>query len=152
MMQYVLRDLKKSRLVVAALWFVYAASYFIRTCYAASIASIVSEGTYNKGEIGLIGTAFFICYGVGQLISGLIGDRVNPFAMIVFGSAAGALSCFAMAFADSLISMLVIWAANGFFQSMLWSPILRIFSQTIDKSLQKKSILNISLSLPIGTI
>ncbi len=152
MMQYVLKDLKKSRLVVAALWFVYAASYFIRTCYAASIASIVSEGTYNKGEIGLIGTAFFICYGVGQLISGLIGDRVNPFAMIVFGSAAGALSCFAMAFADSLISMLVIWAANGFFQSMLWSPILRIFSQTIDKSLQKKSILNISLSLPIGTI
>lgn len=59
MMQYVLKDLKKSRLVVAALWFVYAASYFIRTCYAASIASIVSEGTYNKGEIGLIGTAFF---------------------------------------------------------------------------------------------
>lgn len=152
MTQYVLKDFKKSKLVVASLWFVYAASYFIRTCYAASIASIVSEGTYSKGEVGLIGTAFFICYGVGQFISGLIGDRVNPFAMIVFGSAAGALSCFAMAFADSLISMLIIWAANGFFQSMLWSPILRVFSQTIDTSLQKKSILNISLSLPVGTI
>ena len=152
MTEYTLSDLKKSKLVVAALWLVYAASYFIRTCYAASIASIVGEGIYDKGEVGLIGTAFFICYGVGQLISGLIGDKVNPFAMIIFGSMAGAISCFSMAFADNLALLLIIWALNGFFQSMLWSPILRIFSQTIDKSLQKKAILNISLSLPIGTI
>lgn len=152
MIEYTLNDYKKSKLVVMALWFVYAASYFIRTCYAATIVSIVGEGIYDKGEVGLIGTAFFICYGVGQLISGLIGDKVNPFAMIIFGSIAGSVSCFSMAFADSLALLLVIWAANGFFQSMLWSPILRIFSQTIDKSLQKKAILNISLSLPIGTI
>lgn len=38
------------------------------------------------------------------------------------------------------------------FQSMLWSPILRIFSETINKNLRHKAILNISLSLPIGTI
>ena len=152
MIEYTLNDLKISKLVVTALWLVYAASYFIRTCYAATIASIVGEGIYDKGEIGLIGTAFFICYGAGQLISGLIGDKVNPFSMIIFGSVAGAISCLSMAFAGNLVLLLIIWAANGFFQSMLWSPILRIFSQTIDKSLQKKAILNISLSLPIGTI
>lgn len=152
MIKYTLNHYKKSKLVVLALWLAYAASYFIRSCYAATIASIVGEGVYDKGEVGLIGTAFFICYGIGQLISGLIGDKVNPFGMIIFGSAAGAVSCFSMAFADSLVLMLAIWAANGFFQSMLWSPILRVFSQTIDKSLQKKAILNISLSLPVGTI
>ncbi len=152
MIKYTLNNYKKSRLIVMALWLVYAASYFIRTCYAATIASIVSEGVYNKGEVGLIGTAFFICYGIGQLISGLIGDKVNPFGMILFGSIAGSVSCFSMAFADNLILMLVIWAANGFFQSMLWSPILRVFSETIDKKLRNKAILNISLSLPIGTI
>lgn len=152
MTQYVLKDYKKSQITVIVLWLVYAASYFIRTCYAASIASIVGEGVLGKGQVGLIGTAFFICYGVGQLFSGLIGDRVNPFLMIIFGSAAGALSCFAMAFADKLPLMIFIWAANGFFQSMLWSPILRIYSETIDKNLRKKAVLNISLSLPIGTI
>lgn len=152
MIQYVLNDFKKSRLTVLALWLGYASSYFIRTCYAASINSIVSEGVLSKGKVGLIGTAFFVCYGVGQLISGLIGDKVNPFAMIIFGLTAGSLSCFAMAFADSLALMLFVWAFNGFFQSMLWSPILRIYSETIDKSLQKKSILHISLSLPVGTV
>lgn len=152
MTQYILKDSKKSKLLIIALWLVYAASYFIRTCYAASIAGIVEEGVFSKGQVGLIGTAFFICYGIGQLISGLIGDKVNPFAMIIFGSAAGAVSCFAMAFADNLILMLIIWAANGFFQSMLWSPILRIYSESVDKDLSKKAILHIALSLPVGTI
>lgn len=152
MKSYILKDIRKSRIIILALWFIYASSYFMRTCYAACIASMSGEGIYSKGEIGLIGTAFFICYGVGQLISGLIGDRVNPFAMMIFGSVAGAFSCFAMAAAGSIVPMTIIWAANGFFQSMLWSPILRVFSETIHKSLQKKAILNIALSLPVGTI
>lgn len=152
MIQYILNDYKKSRLIVAALWIVYAASYFIRTCYAAAIAPIVAEGHFSKSEIGLVGTAFFICYGAGQLISGLIGDKVNPFFMIIFGAAAGGFCCFLMPLAASMPVMLFIWGANGVFQSMLWSPILRIFSETIDKSLSKKAILNVSLSLPVGTI
>lgn len=152
MTQYVLNNYKKSKLTVGALWLVYASSYFIRTCYGASIAAIVDEGMFGKGQVGLIGTVFFVCYGVGQLISGLVGDKINPFYMILFGSFAGALSCFAMSVANTLALMMIIWALNGFFQSMLWSPILRIFSETIDSGLRKNAILNVSLSLPVGTI
>lgn len=152
MTRYVLKNDKKCRLLIAALWLVYASSYFIRTCYAASIVSIIADGKYDKGEVGLIGTAFFICYGVGQLISGLIGDKANPFFMIIFGSCAGGICCFLVPAADTLAQLLVIWGINGLLQSMLWSPILRIFSETIDKKLRKKAILNISLSLPAGTV
>lgn len=140
MTQYVLNNYKKSKLTVAALWLVYASSYFIRTCYGASIAAIVDEGMFGKGQVGLIGTVFFVCYGVGQLISGLVGDKINPYYMILFGSFAGALSCFAMSVANTLALMMIIWALNGFFQSMLWSPILRIFSETIDSGLRKNAI------------
>jgi len=152
MKRYVLSDLKKSRWLVAALWLIYAASYFVRACYAASIVAITDEGVYNKAEIGLIGTAFFVCYGIGQLISGIAGDRVNPFGMIAFGSAAGAVSCFMMSAVQSLPLLLAVWAANGFFQSMLWSPILRVFSNVMDKETGQKAVLNISLSLPVGTV
>lgn len=152
MTKYILNNYRKSRIVVISLWLIYASSYFVRACYAATIASIVSEGVYDKGEIGLVGTAFFVCYGVGQLISGLIGDRINPFAMIISGSAAGAVCCFCIPAANNIVLMTVIWAANGFFQSMLWSPILRVFSETIDEKLRKRAILDISLSLPVGTI
>lgn len=152
MTNYFLKSVKKSKLIVAAMWVLYCVSYFIRTCYAASIAPLAEEGIYSKGEIGLIGTAFFICYGVGQLISGLIGDKINPFFMVLFGSVLGAVCCFLMPVAASLAVLIGIWAANGLFQSMLWSPILRVFSETIDASLSKNAILNIALSLPVGTV
>lgn len=152
MTKYVIKSVKKSKLIVAAMWVLYCASYFIRTCYAATIAPLAEEGIYSKGEIGLIGTAFFICYGVGQLISGLIGDKINPFFMVMFGSVLGAVCCFLMPAAGSLGVLIGVWAANGLFQSMLWSPILRLFSETIDESLSKKAILNIALSLPVGTV
>lgn len=152
MTKYVIKSVKKSKLIVAAMWVLYCASYFIRTCYAATIAPLAEEGIYSKGEIGLIGTAFFICYGVGQLISGLIGDKINPFFMVMFGSVLGAVCCFLMPAAGSLGVLIGVWAANGLFQSMLWSSILRVFSETIDESLSKKAILNIALSLPVGTV
>lgn len=152
MTKYVLKSVKKSKLIIIAMWVLYCTSYFIRTCYAATIAPLAEEGIYSKGQIGLIGTAFFVCYGVGQLISGLIGDKINPFFMVFFGSVLGAVCCFLMPVAGSLGMLIGVWAVNGFFQSMLWSPILRIFSETIDKSLSEKAILNIALSLPVGTV
>ena len=72
--------------------------------------------------------------------------------MVIFGSMLGAVCCFLMPVAGSLGVLIGVWAANGLFQSMLWSPILRVFSETIDESLSKKAILNIALSLPVGTV
>lgn len=152
MTKYTLDNVKKSRLIVIALWIIYASAYFGRTCYSASIASIVSSGIYTKSEIGLVGTAFFICYGAGQIISGIAGDRVNPFGMILFGVLGSSVCCFSMAFTKPLALMAVIWGANGIFQSMLWAPLLRVFSQTINSRLREKAILNIALSLPVGTV
>ncbi|WP_178669425.1 MFS transporter [uncultured Eubacterium sp.] len=152
MTKYTLEDIKKSRLIVIALWLIYASAYFGRTCYSAAIASIVSNGVYTKSEIGLVGTAFFICYGAGQIISGFAGDRVNPFAMILFGILGSSACCFSMAFTKSLSLMAVIWGINGIFQSMLWAPLLRVFSQTINSKLREKAVLNIALSLPVGTV
>lgn len=152
MTKYTLDNVKKSRLIVIALWIIYASAYFGRTCYSAAIASIVSSGIYTKSEIGLVGTAFFFCYGTGQIISGIAGDRVNPFGMVLFGALGSSVCCFSMAFTKSLVLMAVIWGANGIFQSMLWAPLLRIFSQTISSELREKAVLNIALSLPVGTV
>ena len=152
MTKYTLDNVKKSRLIVIALWIIYASAYFGRTCYSAAIASIVSSGIYTKSEIGLVGTAFFICYGAGQIISGIAGDRVNPFGMVLLGALGSSVCCFSMAFTKSLALMAVIWGANGIFQSMLWAPLLRIFSQTINSELREKAVLNIALSLPVGTV
>lgn len=151
-MRYSIASVKKSRLVVIVLWLIYASAYFGRTCYSAAIASIVSNGIYDKSDIGIVGTAFFICYGAGQIVNGILGDRINPFVMVLFGAAFSGICCTSMAFTDSLGAMAAIWGANGIFQSMLWSPLLRIYSETINEKLRKGAVLNIALSLPVGTV
>lgn len=152
MTRYILKDIKRSRLIVIALWLVYASAYFCRTCYSAAIASIVTDGIFDKSQIGLVGTAFFICYGAGQIVSGIAGDKVNPFAMVLLGAFGSSVCCFSMAFAKSLAVMTGMWGINGIFQSMLWAPLLRIFSETINSKLREKAVLNIALSLPVGTV
>lgn len=151
-MRYSIESIKKSRAVIIVLWLVYASAYFARTSYSAAIASIVNGGIYDKADIGIVGTAFFICYGAGQIVNGILGDRVNPFAMVLCGAFCSGICCTSMAFAGSLSLMAVLWGANGIFQSMLWSPLLRIYSETVNEKLKKGAILNIALSLPVGTV
>ena len=152
MTRYILNDIKKSRLIVIVLWLLYASTYYGRTCYSSAMTVIISNGIYNKTQIGLVGTAFFICYGTGQILSGIIGDKVNPFCMILTGIAGSGICCFLMAVSKSVTAMMIIWGINGIAQSMLWAPLLRIFSQTINEKLREKAILNIALSLPVGTV
>ncbi|MDE6751413.1 MAG: MFS transporter [Eubacterium sp.] len=151
-MKYSIDSIKQSRVVVIVLWLVYASAYFGRTCYSAAIASIVNDGIYSKADIGIVGTVFFVCYGVGQIVNGILGDRINPFKMVLFGAFLSGICCISIAFAESISAMSVIWGANGIFQSMLWSPLLRIYSETIHERLRHKAVLNIALSLPVGTV
>lgn len=77
---------------------------------------------------------------------------MNPFVMILLGAFGSSVCCFSMAFASSIGLMAAIWGINGIFQSMLWAPLLRVFSQTINSRIREKAILNIALSLPVGTV
>lgn len=151
-MKYSIDSIKTSRVVVIVLWLIYASAYFGRTCYSAAIASIVSNGIYSKADIGIVGTVFFVCYGAGQIVNGVLGDKINPFKMVLCGAFFSSLCCIFIAFADSILLMSVIWGANGVFQSMLWSPLLRIYSETINERVRHNAILNIALSLPVGTV
>ena len=64
----------KATMIVAILSLVYFVSYFARKDFAAVMAVMLSENIINKSEGGLIGMALFVCYGVGQLVSGYLGD------------------------------------------------------------------------------
>ena len=48
--------------------------------------------------------------------------------------------------------MLVLWTANGIFQSFLWSPAARVFSEMIPPSYRKRACANGATTYPIATI
>ena len=120
----------QTRLVMLA-WVTYAAFYFGRVNLAPVITSLQSDLGWSKTEIGLLGTVFFWTYGIGQLINGSLGDRVGARGFITFGLVGSAIANFLFGASSIFAVMLVIWAANGYFQAMGWGPILQMLANNL---------------------
>ena len=110
---------------------IYFVSYFSRKDFAAVMAGMIAEGVIDKSEGGFIGMGLFICYGVGQLVSGYLGDKIKPSTLIIFGLSTTALANLFMPLFENGTAMIFIWAANGFAQAMLWPPIVRILADNL---------------------
>ncbi len=133
-------------------WLVYTCAYLGRYNFSAAVAGIVADGVFTKSEMGLVGTVFFFVYGSGQLINGFLGDRFSPFKMIFFGSFVSALANMGMSFASTMPAMIIVWGINGFAQSMLWSPIIYIVSNSFSGDILKKAQANLPATLPVGSL
>ena len=87
------------------------------------MAELIAREGLSKPQAGLIGTLFFVVYGVCQLLSGFLGDRISPKKLIFTGVTGSALLNLGMGLSGaSYPVMLALWTLNGVFQSLLWSP------------------------------
>lgn len=117
---------KKDIALFSICWLSYFFAYFGRMNYSACMAAIIVAEGYSKGMVGLVGTGLFITYGVGQIFSGFLGDYVSPRKMIMVGLVGSSISNLCMCVAPDLNCMIIAWCVNGFMQSLLWSPIVRM--------------------------
>lgn len=138
--------------IVALCSLVYFVSYFSRKDFAAVMAGMLKESVIDKSQGGLIGMGLFICYGVGQLISGFLGDKLKPSYLIMFGLSTTALANILMPFMPSGYAMIPVWAVNGFAQAMLWPPIVRILSDNLDHEAFVKANLVVTSAAHVSTI
>ena len=143
---------KSIRRLFLLCWFGYCMSYIGRLNFSACMAEIAAEGSLTKAYLGSIGTGFLACYGAGQLVNGIIGDRISPKYMVGIGLFGAGFANILMGLNTAPALMIFIWCANGWFHSMLWSPIVRILSEWLPKANQSKAGVNISTTIPAGTI
>lgn len=142
----------KAAVIVAILSLVYFVSYFARKDFAAVMAVMLSENIINKSEGGLIGMALFVCYGIGQLVSGYLGDKLPPSILLSLGLLTTALCNILMPHIPSASLMIPVWAVNGFAQAMLWPPIVRILADTLEGETFLRANLYVTSAAHISTI
>lgn len=131
---------------------VYFVSYFSRKSFAAVMAGMLSEQVLDKATAGLVGTALFVCYGVGQLISGYLGDKTKPHYLLLVGLGTTALCNLLMPLVPSTVLMIPVWALNGLAQAMLWPPIVRILSDNLDHEQYVTANLMVTTAAHVATI
>lgn len=131
---------------------VYSFSYIGRQNFSACLPAMIRDGTITKLWGGSISTAYLIAYASGQLINGIIGSRIRPLYMITVGLCGAGLCNIGMGLCDLPILFLLLWLCNGLFQSMLWSPIVRVFTDYLNEGQRYRAGVNIAPAIPVGTV
>lgn len=117
------------RRIFVTCWLTYASFYLCRVNLSVALPAIQEEFGWSKAQVGLVGSALFWAYACGQFINGQLGDRWRARSFVAVGLLASVALNVAFGFAASLPLMVILWAANGYFQSTGWGPIVRIISR-----------------------
>ncbi|MBQ9760276.1 MAG: MFS transporter [Clostridia bacterium] len=118
----------RAKAIAWTLMLVYFASYVTRINFAGMMVKICSDMNMEKTALAIVVTGLTVTYGVGQIISGFMGDKIRAEYMIMGGLMIAGLANIAMTFCQSVVLMTVVWCINGFAQAMLWPPIVRLMS------------------------
>lgn len=131
---------------------IYIIALFGRMSYAAVTLALIAEEGFTKSQAGLVGTALFAVYGFCQFFTGFLGDRVSPKRMIFTGVLGSAVLNLCMGMTADYRIMLALWAINGAFQSLVWSPVFKIFSEMLPPSSRKRACASAAATYPLATI
>ncbi len=130
---------------------IYFASYLTRKDYSIVMDAIISSEGINAGAAGLVETCGVISYGVGQIISGILGDRFKPQRLIMCGLFVTMVCNILMPFTPGTLRF-AVWFVNGFAQSMLWPPMVRIMAGMLDPKKYNTVAANVNVAGIGGTI
>ncbi|WP_242881400.1 MFS transporter [Robinsoniella peoriensis] len=145
-------DVRMTTMLFVLCWIAYFTSYLGRLNYSSAMTVMIKEAVLSKSQAGFISMTYFFAYGIGQLLNGFLGDKVNPRKMIFLGlSISGVANLVMGCFADFGI-MGLVWCINGYAQSMIWPPIIRIFAEMLEEKTKLRFCINIISTQALGTL
>lgn len=128
------------RRIFVTVWITYFSYYLCRYNMPVAKTLLCQEFAWNAADFGKIFSALTLLYAVGQFVNGQLGDRFGARRISTLGALASALLnglvfLSILSAADdgvvrkNLLGVLVVfWGANGFFQAMGWSPMVRVMT------------------------
>src|SRR5207302_9018411 len=106
----------------------YATFYFVRANLPIAMPLMEHNLGIHKQQLGLFLTLHGLLYGVSKFANGFLGDRANARAFMAFGLGASALMNVFFGFNSAVVTLGLIWMANGWFQGMGFPPCARLLA------------------------
>lgn len=126
------------RRIFLTTWITYSTFYLCRVNMSIAVLGIMDEFDYSKTAMGGIMTALLIAYAAGQFINGQFGDKFGARRLMTLGILVSATLNIAFGFSPSITVMIVIWALNGYFQSMGWGPSVKTVANWFPPNMRGK--------------
>ena len=128
-------DVRKLALLCAA---VYYSGYVTRVNLAAVLVAVETNGFSSQETAAFALSLMALFYGIGQLVSGWLGDRLDPRNVVFSGLV--------------LTSVCNVAAGNGFAQSLLWPPLVRIMATHMDRRSYDRTCAEVNIGALAGTM
>lgn len=129
----------------------YFAVYIARNILGAVTPQMVDAG-YTEEYIGAISSLYLLFYACGQLINGLVGDKIKAKWMICIGLSGAAMTNFIF----SRITMMptaatAVYGFSGFFLSMIYGPMTKVVAENTEPLHATRCSLGYTFASLIGT-
>ena len=152
--QAIQKNKNKTALLFFLLAMLYFTSYMTRLNLSAAKAILVVDlDIFDKGQVGIMGTALFFSYGLGQIISGLLSDKFKPERIVAIGLITTCVCNAVLPFLSNNVALMsIVWGVNGLAQAFFWPPIVRILSKYTDKKGYTRGVWVVSVASYVATL
>ena len=110
----------------------YLAVYIARNVLGAVTPQMINSGRYTEEFIGTLSSVYFYFYAVGQLINGLIGQKINARNMMSLGLLFAGIFNFIFPYIKDDISITLVYGLVGFFLSMIYAPMTKVVAENTE--------------------
>lgn len=130
----------------------YLAVYLARNVLGAVTPQMIEQDGFTNEFMGTLSSIYFICYAVGQLINGAIGDKIKARYMISFGLIlAGTCNFLFSQYAASPELAKLIYGMTGFFLSMIYGPMTKVVAENTEPIYATRCSLGYTFASFLGT-
>lgn len=143
-------DAKRKKWIFPLCWGTYVTAYLCRVNLASAMSKLEAAQCASAALLGVVGSSFFAVYAIGQLVNGWLGDRVPPYAFVGTAMAATAVLNLLISASSGFVPLLLLWSLNGYAQSMVWGPLMRILSQSHPPEHKARLSMGMSTSMVAG--
>ena len=107
--------------------------YVVRNVLSAIAPQMIEKQIFTTEFVGKMSSVFFISYAIGQLINGILGDKIKSRNMVCFGLWLAGISHFIIIYTtDSLLAACALYGVTGFFLSMVYAPLTKVIAENVE--------------------
>lgn len=109
----------------------YLVSYLARNITGVVTPIMVAQGEYTKSYLGMLTTIYFAIYAAGQLLNGILGDRIRPRYMILTGCLMAGVGMGIFPLWNNPVLNIISFGMLGFGLSMLRGPLMKVIAENM---------------------
>lgn len=127
------KEAKNAIRITLLCFLTYLSVYFAKNVLSAVSPQMLEDGVVTQQVLGAFSSTYFICYAVGQLINGMIGDRIKARYMICTGVImAGVTIILFLQLLTTPWAARIAYGFTGFFLSMIFAPLTKMVAENTD--------------------